>query len=63
MRLLEQERMRMPSKSATKTELPLLVTEGSKTENIIVTIDAISPKETLADKKEEAGKPLYLKRI
>jgi hypothetical protein len=56
--------MRMPSNSRTKTEVPLqLVRERSKAEPIVITIDAADPNEPIAKGKEEAGKPLYLKRV
>ena len=56
--------MRMPSHSKAKTELPLqLVTESSNAETIVITVDATTPNETTAKGKEEAGKPLYLKRV
>ena len=56
--------MRMPSDSRTKNKLPLqLVAESSKAEAIVITVDATGPNEPMATGKEEAGKPLYLKRV
>jgi len=56
--------MRMPRNSKTKTELPLqLVTESSNAETIVITVDATNPNYLAAKGKEEAGKPLYLKRV
>ncbi len=56
--------MRMPSNSKAKTETPLhLVTDGYKAEPLVITIDATDPNEPMAKGKEEAGKPLYLKRV
>jgi len=56
--------MRMPSQSRTKIELPLqLVAESSKAETIIITVDAANANEPISKGKEEAGKPLYLKRV
>jgi hypothetical protein len=61
---MEQERMRMPSNSKAKIELPLqLLTNSSKAEPIVITVDAADPNEPMAKGKEEAGKPLYLKRV
>ena len=62
--MLEQEWMRMPSDSRKKKELPLqLVTDSSKVQTIVITVDSASPNELTAKGKEEAGKPLYLKRV
>ncbi len=56
--------MRMPSNSRTKNEHPLqLVADSSKAETIVITIDATDPNYIMAKEKEEAGKPLYLKRV
>jgi hypothetical protein len=56
--------MRMPSNSRRKNELPLqLVADSSNAETIVITLDATDPKGIIAKGKEEAGKPLYLKRV
>jgi hypothetical protein len=56
--------MRMPSDSRTKNKLPpQLVTDSSKVQTILITVDSASPNELTAKGKEEAGKPLYLKRV
>ena len=56
--------MRMPSDSRTKNKLPLqLVTDSSKVQTIVITVDSANPNELTAKGKEEAGKPLYLKRV
>ena len=54
----------MPSHSKTKIERPLqLITESSNAETIVITVDAANPNDLAAKGKEEAGKPLYLKRV
>ena len=54
----------MSSKMRKKTELPLqVVTEGSKMDDVIITIDSAPKSSSMAKGKEEAGKPLYLKRV
>ena len=40
-----------------------MVTETSKPEGVIITINGTTRKETVVNAKEEAGKPLYLKRV
>ena len=56
--------MRMPSDSRTKNKLPLqLAAESSNAESIVITVDATDPNKTMATGKDEAGKPLYLKRV
>ena len=56
--------MRMPSDPRTKNKLPLqLLAESSKEKSIVITVDATGPIEPLVTGKEEAGKPLYLKRV
>ena len=56
--------MRMPSNSRTKNKLPLqLVAENSEAKSIVITVDATGPIESMTKGKEEAGKPLYLKRV
>ena len=54
----------MPSNSKTKTERPLpLLADSSNAEPIIITVDAADPNDPMTKGKEEAGKPLYLKRV
>jgi len=47
----------MPSKSKNKTKSSVI------TENIDIVLESSTPKEPLTKGKEDASKPLYLKRI
>ena len=55
----------MPSTSKTrKAEYPLqLVTDNPKANAIVITVNAENQNVPLYSGKEEAGKPLYLKRV
>jgi len=53
--------MRMPSNPKSKLELPLVsLNEDAEMDKIIITA---TPNNKKAKAKEEAGKPLYLKRV
>jgi len=47
----------MPSKLKTKTEI------SAATEHIAIIVESSIPNDPLTKGKEDAGKPLYLKRI
>jgi len=47
----------MPSKSKTKTEI------SAVTEHIGIVVESSVPIDPLTKGKEDAGKPLYLKRV
>jgi hypothetical protein len=54
----------MPSNSKTKTETPVqVIKEDSPEEHVVITLEIGTPTTPSAKGKEEAGKPLYLKRV
>ena len=54
----------MPSNSKEKIEFPMqFLAESSKAETIVIKVDAANPNPPISKRKEEAGKPLYLKRV
>jgi hypothetical protein len=54
----------MPSDSEPRKMLPnQVILKSSKPEGVIITLNSAIRDDTVANGKEEAGKPLYLKRI